>query len=114
MTEPAYAENGNLTATTVATVTFDDYVDVVTVANLAPAGTANSVIYGTADGVTVPTVEGENNFAVEPGDSIEVTNGQPSIWYQGLEDINNALVSQPNTVIKLISAGTPAYSVEGS
>jgi hypothetical protein len=113
MTEPAYAENGTLAAGVATTVTFDDYVESVVVENLAPAGTANSVIYGTADGVTVPTEGGVDNFAVEPGDSLEVVNDQPAIWYQGLLDINNALIPMPNTVIQLISAGTPAYNVEG-
>ena len=107
------SENGTLSASTVATVTFPDYVESVVVENLAPEGTANSVIYGTADGVTAPTVAGDNNFAVEPGETLEVTNEQPSIWYQGLLDINNALISMPNTVIKLISASTPAFNVTG-
>jgi hypothetical protein len=114
MTAETTTANGDLAASTVTTITFDDFVESVVVENLAPEGTANSVIYGTADGTTEPTVEGANNFAVEPGDSIEVTNGQPSIWFQGLEDINNALITAPNTVIKLISASTPSYSVTGA
>jgi hypothetical protein len=107
------SQNGTLVASTVTTVTLPRPFDSVVVENLANEGTANSVIYGTSDGTT-PTVAGDNTFAVEPGETIEVTNDSASIWYQGLEDINNALISMPNTVVKLISAGTPPYNVEGS
>jgi hypothetical protein len=107
------SENGTLVASTVTTVTLPRPFDSVVVENLAPEGTANSTIYGSSDGTT-PTVAGDNTFAVEPGETLDVANDSASIWYQGLLDTNNALIVMPNTVIKLISAGTPAFNVEGS
>ena len=103
--------NGDLAANAVTTVTFDNYHEGgIVVENLAPEGTADSTIYGTADGVTDPTVAGSDCFVIEAGDVAVVNNGGP-LYYQGLLDIDNALIPAPNTVVKLISSGTPSYSV---
>jgi hypothetical protein len=99
--------NGDLVASTVTTVTFDDYVQGISIENLSPEG-SGSVIYGTANGVD-PSVVGSNDFAVEPGDIATVNNG--AIWYQSLLNIDNELIAPPSTEVRLISSGTPSYSV---
>ena len=103
--------NNTLVANVVTTVTFTGPGSVV-VENLAPDNAANSTIYGTADGVTVPTIGGDNCFAIASGSAETVAN--QSLWHQGLEDLNNALVPMPDTVVVLISASGVAFSCEGN
>ena len=103
--------NGDLVANAISTLTFDTPGS-VTVENLAPEGTADSIIYGSSDGVTVPAPDGsvDNTFAISPGESV-VVNYDGVIWYPGLLDIDNAAIPMPGLSLQLVSAGTPSYSV---
>lgn len=90
-----------LVAATVDTVTFAYDLDVVRIVkNAGPA------VYVTVDGTT-PTVSGNNTDFV-PADVVAILElGVPrSVG----DDVHTGAVS---TVIKLISAGTPTYSVIG-
>lgn len=86
------SKHATLTAATVDTVTFQDRHPAVEVANRAATGD----IYFTVDG-SAPTSAGDNTYYVGPGQAVVV-------------DLPHA--SDPDAV-KLISAGTPAYSVTG-
>lgn len=90
------AKHGTLTASTVATVTFAADYRAIMVTHRSPSAT--DPIYFTVDGST-PTAAGDDTFVVMPGG-----------WRSVNAQYDNADAS---TVIKLISAGTPAYSVEG-
>lgn len=87
----ASTQHQTLTANTVDTVTLDGDYDTVEVFNRGSTGD----IYFRVDG-TAPTVGGAGSFIVTPGMSLIVdppTSG--------------------NSVVKLISSGTPPYSVTG-
>ena len=86
----AYAKT--LTAATVDTVTFADYLQAVEVSKEEGAA-----IYFTIDGST-PTVGGEGAYFLPASAAVRVI------------DIPNSN-ERPATVVKLISAGTPTYSV---
>lgn len=90
------AKHGTLTAATVATVTFAADYRVVMVTHRSSSDT--NPIYFTVDGST-PTVAGDDTFVCMPGG-----------WRSVASQNDN---SDGSTVIKLISTGTPAYSVEG-
>lgn len=106
--------NGTLAAATVATVTFVIRYNYITVQNLEETFTDASIIY-VSNNTTNPTVGGADFFAVDPGQTIEISNGG-GFWWQsggvgGYSGPNGS--TNPGTTIKLISAGTPAYSVSG-
>lgn len=88
----ARSKHATLTAATVDTVTFQERHPAVEVVNRATTGD----IYFTVDGTT-PVSAANDTYYVGPGQSIVV-------------DLPHA--SDPDAV-KLISAGTPAYSVTG-
>ncbi len=120
----ADVKNGTLTASTVATVTFTARYGDISVSNLEPAGSADtSIIYVTTNGVN-PTVAGDDTFAVEPGQTVELGNNS-GIWYQQGMSANgfntpyaplsgSQYAADGGTTVKLISAGTPEYSVSGN
>lgn len=83
-----------LVAATVDTVTIDRDCEQVKVTNV----TGTAAIYFTTDGST-PTVGGAGTYEV-PASALAST-------------VVNRVVGPPS-VVKLISAGTPTYSVEGS
>jgi hypothetical protein len=85
----AYAKT--LVANTVDTVTFTDDIDRVEVTSNGAAA-----VYVTVDGTTTPTVAGAGTF--------ELPAGAASV-----REI--AVPTAGGTVVKLISAGTPVYSV---
>lgn len=87
------AHNITLSASTVDTVTFTDDVSSVEVINLDGA----AAIYYTIDGST-PTVAGANTFVL-PATISSAVHGTPG---------------SAATVVKLISSGTPKYSVQQS
>lgn len=88
----ASSQHQTLAASTVDTVTLTADFNAVEVLNRGTSGD----IYFTVDGVTVPTVGGAGTYVVQPGMSLIV---DPA--------------TSANTVVKLISSGTPAYSVTG-
>lgn len=90
------AKHGTLVAATVATVTFAKDYPVVMVTHRSPSNT--NPIYFTVDGST-PTAAGDDTFVVMPGG-----------WRSVVASTDQA---DSSTVVKLISAGTPDYSVEG-
>lgn len=81
-----------LSASTVDTVTFTGYVKRVRVVNL----TGDAIIYFTLDGST-PTVGGVATYVL------------PAAISNDEEPVPDSKAS--NAVVKLISAGTPTYSV---
>jgi hypothetical protein len=83
-----------LVAATVDTLTFSNDRDSVRVYN----DTGTAVIHFTVDG-TVPTTNGANTYRV-PAVAGAYTDAEPR--------------SGAATVVKVISAGTPTYSVQGS
>jgi len=90
-TEPGIRAK-TLTAATVDTVTFDRDCDAVEVYKDGPA------VYFTVDGST-PTVAGNNSYEL-PG------TGEGALEVE--------VPTSGDTVVKLISSGTPTYSVTGS
>lgn len=82
-------EHGTLTATTVATVTITAGSDILVICH------GTGPIYGRTDG-TAPTVQGDDCFAVPSNGWRIVRSGDRD----GTRDV------------KLISAGTPDFSVE--
>lgn len=88
----ALAKHATLSASTVDTITLTN--DFQTVEVVHRTSTAADPIYFTVDGST-PTVGGDNTYVVMPG-------GWKSVRAWANSD-----------VVKLISAGTPAYSVTG-
>lgn len=87
----ATRKHGTLTATVVATVSIGAAPDSISVIN---RGTVD--IFATVNG-TDPTVNGDDTFAVPAG---------------GYRSIRVANDSDGTVAVKLISSGTPAYSVE--
>lgn len=87
----ARSKHATLTAATVDTVTFSGEHPAVEVVNRATSGD----IYFTVDGTT-PVSAANDTYFVGPGQALTVS----------------LPTSQPDAV-KLISAGTPAYSVTG-
>jgi hypothetical protein len=82
--------HGALTAETVATVALPLDADIVEVVNRG-----NTDIYFTADG-TAPTVDGNDVEIVTAGTALEVQRRAAG-----------------NATVKLVSTGTPAYTVRG-
>jgi hypothetical protein len=124
MTANADVWNGTVATTpSVTTVTFTARYGDIEVQNLEPAGAADtSIIYFTTNG-TAPTVGGQECFAVEPGQTLEVGNNS-GIWYQQGMAANgfntpylplsgSQYAADGGTTIKLISAGSPECSVSG-
>lgn len=132
---------GTLTAATVATVTFGvgaapTRYSYIAVTNDSAAASPVP-IYFTTDG-TVPTVGGQDCFAVDPNTTVVVANGS-ALWTQAQSAIpagtqipssyttastpwqatpyGSSLgggAANPGTTVKLISSGTMAYTVAGS
>ena len=112
------AKNGTLTAATVATVTFTARYGEIEIQNLEPAGAADTaIIYATTNGVA-PTVGGDDCTAIEPGTSATLGNNS-GLWFQNALQAPYAplagsqYAADGGTTVKLISAGTPEYSVSG-
>lgn len=104
LTGTQFAAHGiALTAATVDTVTFPAYRSTVRVLN----HTGSSAIYFTTDGST-PTVGGASTYVVPPVAGAEVTRPTPQVSGGTV-----AAGAPAATVVKLISAGTPTYSVVG-
>lgn len=132
---------GTLVASTVTTVNFGTGASTpirysyVAVTN--DSGTTPAPIYFTTDG-TVPTVGGQDCFAVDPNDTVVIANGA-ALWTQAQSVIPagtqipssyttastpwqatpygsslGGQVANPGTTVKLISAQTMAYTVSGS
>ena len=96
----AFSSHGVLVASTVSTVTFSlNYAQIEIVNRDASAD-----IFFTTSGVA-PTVGGDDTLVVPAGHSTIVPN------YLGPNDPADSVIN--GTVVKLISAGTPAYSVSG-
>jgi hypothetical protein len=106
-------KNVTLVAATVTTVTFAAKYSYIVIENLEETGGDTSIIYGTADG-SAPTVAGDDCFAVDPGQSAQIANPSPFWWQPGYSSAEMGVVANPGTVIKLISAGTPRVSVQGT
>lgn len=100
--------HGTLTATTVDTITINSPAPLVRIAN---RGTAD--IFLTLNGTT-PTVGGAETLVVPAGQTVAYDTGLrhgPGQWtdYDGVTTVGTA--NATNFVVKLISSGTPAYSV---
>lgn len=80
-----------LVAATVDTLTFDQDLEQVEIINL----TGDAIIYFTVDGST-PTVAGQNTYV------LPAAVGSLTLW----------VPTPGDTVVKLISSGTPTYSVQ--
>ena len=85
-------------ASVVDTVAFDRRLDTVRVVN----DTGTAAIFVTVDRTT-PTVDGAGTYRVRAiaGDYVDI-------------QVDNADLDAAPTVVKLISSGTPTYSVEGA
>lgn len=90
--------HGTLTANTVDTVSLTVWTRYVLVINKS-----SDVIYATTDGST-PAVKGEDTYCVP-------ANTSKLLFNEGVEP-EPALSVSGATVVKLISTGTPDYSVE--
>lgn len=133
---------GTLVASTVTTVNFGtgastpirySYIAITNDSGATPAP-----IYFTVDGVTAPTVGGEDCFAVDPNDTVVVANGA-GLWTQAQSIIGVGTqipssfttastpwqatpygsslgggVANPGTTVKMISAQAMAFTVAGS
>lgn len=114
-------KNGTLAASTVATVTFTARYGDIEVQNLEPEGATpgdTGIIYVTTNNVN-PTVAGDDTYAVAPGETITLPNNS-GLWYQqAVTDsiyaplATSQYAANGGTTVKLISAGTPEYSVSG-
>jgi hypothetical protein len=131
---------GSLTANTVATVNFGTgssnaiRYGYITITN--DSGTTPAPIYVTVDGVTAPTIGGEDTIEVNPNQTVTVANGA-SLWAPGLSSVpagtqvpvgspgtpwqatpyGSSLAggtANPGTTVKMISAQAMAYTVSGS
>lgn len=127
--------SGTLAASTVDTVTFADRYGYVLVEN-----TGTGTINATADGSTPASSGAGSGVAIAAGASVVLANGLP-LWYQsskvitkgvnqfgggntassppspGMVQSQESLAGQmanPGTTVKLISAGTPSYTVSGT
>jgi hypothetical protein len=101
-TETQYVD---LTAATATAVSFASNYGSVQVSNLTPPGATTpflaTTIWARADGV-VAVAEADGAFAIGPGESLILDNGEPS-WSQGLANVGaGTLVGGP------ILSGTPA------
>lgn len=92
------AAHGTLSANTVDTITLSAWSRYVLVINKS-----SDIIYATTDG-TAPTVAGDDTYCVP-------SNSSKLLFNEGVEP-EPALGVTAGTVVKLISSGTPAYSVE--
>lgn len=102
-----------LTASTVATITFAARYNYLTIENLEETFSDTMIVYG-AEGGVVPTIAGDDCFAVDPAQSVLLSNIGPFWWQPGISSAEKGVVANPGTTIKLISAGTPTVSVIGS
>jgi hypothetical protein len=117
----ADVKNGTLSAATVATVTFAARYGDIEVQNLEPEGATpgdTGIIY-VSTGTAVPTVGGDDCVAVAPGETVTVGNNS-GLWFQNaVKDsiyaplTGSQYAADGGTTVKLISAGTPEYSVSG-
>lgn len=87
--------HGTLAASTVDNVTIQNPVPTLTVVNRSGA----SEIYFTVDGVTVPTVAGDNTYV------LPATIGSLTV------QVPTSTTPTGGVTVKLISSGTPTYSV---
>lgn len=101
-----------LVAATVATVTFTARYNYVEIENLEETFTDTMIVY-VAEGANVPTVGGDDCWAVDPGQTIELANNGPFWWQGGYGSSEKGILANPGTTIKLISAGTPTVQVVG-
>lgn len=92
------AYHSTLSANTVDTVTLTAWSRYVLVINRS-----SDVIYATTDG-TAPTVGGDDTYCVP-------ANSSKMLFNEGVQP-EPALGVAASSVVKLISTGTPAYSVE--
>lgn len=92
--------SGTLVASTVDTVTFTAYYAGVSITNRD----ASAEIFVRADGVN-PTVEGDDCYIVPPGKTVTVYNGLP------VADQSTGVNAGTN--VRLISSGTPKFTVAG-
>lgn len=131
---------GTLVASTVTTVTFGTGAAPTRFSYIAitnDSGATPAPIYFTTDG-TVPTVGGEDCFAVDPNDTMVVANGA-GLWGQAQSVLQVGTqipssyttastpwqatgygtslgggVANPGTTVKMISAQAMAFTVSGS
>jgi len=103
-----------LTASTVATITFATRYNYLVIENLEQTTVSDTMIIYGAEGGVVPTIAGDDCFAVDPGQSIAISNIGPFWWQGGISSAEKGIVANPGTTIKLISAGTPTVSVIGA
>lgn len=97
----AHVHSGTLVASTVQTVSLDQPYESITVVN----DTGTAAIYFRLDGVN-PTVGGDDCYIVPAAITQETVPGITSI-------AENADGTIPGSTIKLISSGTPSFTVEG-
>lgn len=88
------------------TVTLDEPYDQITVVNRCTTTATTNEIWFTVD-TTTPTVAGDNCYlcAGVPGESVTVPGDT------GIDQTNTGAIT--GTTVKLISSGTPSFTVEG-
>jgi hypothetical protein len=105
------AAHGTLSNGVVSTITLDKYWSRVQIVNRS-----DREIFFSVDGVTAPTINGDDIFVVAAGTSVTVANRGAAwepVYYQS--DIEAAQQKTPaNTVVKLIATGAANFSVQGA